>query len=216
MLAGGVLDQPVVVVSEGFNALARPLVGIKRYEQVFAVLDGDGQVIGQVEPTFRDRGWDKVFRTLFSIVLGGSTRRNVLDYRLLDKFGSTVLEVEIRGSVLYVKIPERGLVGAVSNRSVPRRLEARFYAEAPAKKLFQKDPDVIATLHDVVDRPPFEYELKDARGTVFARVTNREDRLNRLELLDRSDPRLATLALGFACGLVDRIWLQIPIQPDNG
>jgi hypothetical protein len=67
-------------------------------------------------------------------------------------------------------------------------------------------------LNDKVDRPPYVYELKRPDGAVFARVTNPEmdGRKNTLEIVDGSDPRLRALALGFSCGLVDRVWLRVP------
>jgi hypothetical protein len=34
------MHEDVLVVSEGFDALARPLVGVKRYEQGFEVSGG--------------------------------------------------------------------------------------------------------------------------------------------------------------------------------
>jgi hypothetical protein len=214
--AGGLFDERVLVVSEGFNALARPLVGVKRYEQRFDVWDRDGQVIGAVEPTFRDSAASKVFRALFALAFTTNARRNVLDYRLADRLGTKLLELEIRGEVLYVKDPVHGLVGSVSNTGGPGELEATFYAEAPATKLFQKSPPAIGMLRDKVDSPPYEYELRDTDGAVFARVSNSGDRRNVLELADGADPRLRTLAIGFACGLVDRIWLMVPRRSAGG
>jgi hypothetical protein len=199
----------VIVVSEGFDALARPLVGVKRYEQKFEVWDRDGQMIGHVEPTHTDRAVDKVFRLLFAMVFTSSTRRDVLDFRVLDKLANTLLTLEVRGGILYVKDELGALVGSVQNTSSPGALEATFYAEAPATKLFQKSPEAIGSMNHKLDRPPFEYELKDARGAVFATVSNSGDRRNVLEIVDGADPRLRTLAVGFACAMVDRVWLQV-------
>ena len=211
MEAGGLLHEPVLVVSEGFNALARPLVGVKRYEQKFDVWDRDGTPLGHVEPTHRDTFLDKVFRFVFALVFTSSTRRTSLDFRVLDKLGNTELLLEVRSSVLYVKDPAGELIGSISNTGRPGELEATFYAGAPATRLFQKDPESIAMLNDRVDRPPFAYELKTPAGTVFARVSNPGGRKNTLEILDGSDPRLRALAVGFTCGLVDRVWLQVRV-----
>ena len=210
--AGGLMQDDVLVVSQGFNALARPLAGVKKYEQKFDVWDRHGTPVGHIEPTFKDTAASKLFRFVFAVVFTSSTARNSLDYRLVDKLGNVELALEIRNQVLYVKNAAGELIGSVMNTSNPSELKAVFYAEAPARRLFQKDPPTIAALNDKVDRPPYSYELKRPDGAVFARVTNpeRDGRRNTLEIVDGSDPRLRALALGFSCGLVDRVWFQIP------
>ena len=207
-MAGGILDEPVLVVSEGFDWLARKLVRQSRDEQVFEVWDGDGRQLGQVEPADRDPAVSKLFRLLFAMVFTSSSRRNARSLRVAEAGGATLLDLRIEGRVLLVRDAAGALVGEVHNTSPPGGLAATFYAEEVPRGLRGRTPPAAATMRDKVDRPPYEYELRNAGGAVFARVSNSGNRRNVLELLDRSDPRLATLAVGFACGLVDRIWLM--------
>jgi hypothetical protein len=96
----------------------------------------------------------------------------------------------------------------VHNTSTPGTVDATFYGEEVPRGLRGRKPPPVATMRDKVDRPPYAYELRTPAGAALARVTNSGDRRNVLELLDRSDPRLVALAVGFACGLVDRVWLM--------
>jgi hypothetical protein len=210
------LDEPVLVVSEGFNALARALVRQRRDEQIFEIWDGGGREIGRVEPADRDPVSSKLLRLIFALIFTSSARRNARSLRVVDGAGATLLDLRLEGRVVLVRDPAGTLVGEIHNISMVGRLKAAFYGEEVPRGLFRKTPPAIATLHHKVDQPPFEYELTSASGTVFARVSNSGNRRNALELLDRSDPRLATLALGFACGLVDRLWLRVPVGSSGG
>ena len=86
------------------------------------------------------------------------------------------------------------------NTSPPVGLEASFFV----------DGEQLATMRDTAGRPPYSYELTTPGGAVFARVSNPGGRVHTLEVLDRSDPRLVRLAVGFACGMADRVWVMAP------
>lgn len=212
--AGGLMHEDVLLVSQGFDALSRAAVRVKKYEQRFDVWDRHRTPIGHIEPTHRDTGFDKLFRLVFAVIFTSGTGRNSLDFKVVDKLGNTELVLEFRARVLYVKNPVGELIGSIANTSRPAELEATFRDRAPAKGLFEKDPPAIATMNDRVDQPPYDYRLKTPDGTVFATVSNPGGRVNTLTIHDGSDPRLRALAVAFTCGLVDnRVWLQVPSLP---
>ena len=216
MSAGGIFDEPVLVVSEGFNWLARRIVRQKDDEQRFEVWDPHQRVLAHVEPADRDSALGKAFRLALSLVFLGSTRRNVRKFRVVDPYGGTLLQLDLRGETLIVRGTGGDFVGEVRNTSPAGALEAKLFLEQVPRGLFAKWPEPAAVLRHKMDQPPFEYELETPGGSVVARVSNSGNRRNVLEVLDRSDPRLAALAVGFVCAMVDRFWLRARAVPTGG
>jgi hypothetical protein len=199
-LTGGPFDHDTIVVSEGFNALARALTRTKAGEQTFEVWDANGTQIGVVEPADRDSAAAKGFRLLFALVFTSSTRRNNRRLRLVDMSGATLLQLHIAHSELRVSGPGGEELGEVRNVSRVRGdLAAEFVTDAP-----------VARASTPLDNPPYELAIIDAAGASLGRLVNEGDRRNRLELYSRPEPRLHALLVAFACGLVDRVWFYKP------
>jgi hypothetical protein len=216
MRGGGIFGESTLVVSEGLDGLARAIVRARADEQVFPVADADGRQIGQVEPTDRDSTGAKAFRLGFSLLFGGRTRRNDRRLRLADASGSTLLQLHIAGSALYVNGATGEEIGMVRNVSDSQWLRAEFTTEVPKKRLFFRWPDSVATARTKPDAPPYAFEITNGNDRTIARLTNEGDRRNVLAIHERPDDRVHALLVGFACGLVDRVWLRKPRDSGGG
>jgi hypothetical protein len=197
-------------VSEGLDALARQLVRERADAQTYPVWDRHGQRIGQVEPADTDSMGAKALRLGFSLLAGGDARRNDRRLRLADASGNTVLNLHIAGTALYVNGPGGEELGMVRNASDTSALKAEFTTEVPKRKVFFRRPAPVASATTKPDSPPYEFRITNGDGAPIARLVNNADRRNVLEIEQRPDERLHALLVGFACGLVDRVWLRKP------
>ncbi|HEX8054144.1 MAG TPA: hypothetical protein VF517_14225 [Thermoleophilaceae bacterium] len=214
MQGGGILDESTLVVGEQANWLVRKLAPAET--RVCPVWDRDGQQIGQVEPTDRDSAGGKAVRFGLALLLTSSTRRNDRRLRLVDASGSTLLDLHIAGGALYVNGAGGEEIGMVRNVSDRQWLRAEFTTEVPKKKLFFRWPESVATARTKPDNPPYEFEITNGSGGTIARLTNDGDHRNVLAIHERPDDRVRALLVGFACGLVDRVWLTKPQDSGGG
>lgn len=211
MLTEPLVRERVLGVRDGMGWTARQLTGESVDSEAFAIFDEQGSQIGQVEHTERDSGGARVRRTVLALLGWGHGRREHHALRVSDAAGRTLGRLQIESLTLTVSDARGEWIGAVVNTSTPAQHKLEFHT-APQRKsgIFLQWGDPVASAVGGGDRPPFELEVRLADGASVARVTNGGDRMNVLEFTGDPDARLRTLIVGFACGLVDRVWIMKP------